>query len=171
MSGLRPVEALDPGRHHVTEFQSGRPVLDRWLSAYAGQSQRRDVARTFVTSDEQAHVIGYHTLVAGQVEYLDAPDAVRSRVSRRYPIPVCILARLAVATTWQRQGLGSDLLRDALRRILAAAEEIGIRAVLVHAIDDDAATFYKQYGFEPASADGLTLMVPLSAVRRQLLGH
>lgn len=90
---------------------------------------------------------------------------------RHYPIPVCILARLAVTTAWQRQGVGSDLLRDALRRILAAAEEIGIRAVLVHAIDHDAAAFYKQCGFEPATADGLTLTVPLSAVRRQLPCH
>jgi predicted N-acetyltransferase YhbS len=89
-------------------------------------------------------------------------------VSRHFPIPVCLIARLAVDQSWQGRGLGSGLLRDALRRTLSAAEQIGIRAILVGAIDDRAAAFYHRYGFGPATTDGLTLMVPLSAVRSQL---
>jgi GNAT superfamily N-acetyltransferase len=169
LSRLRPVEALDPGRHPLADFECGRPVLDRWLRAYAGQAQRRDVARTFVGTDEELRVVGYYTLVAGQVEHAAAPDVVRTGVSRHYPIPVCVLARLAVTTSWQGQGLGSHLLRNGLGRILAAAEEIGLRAALVDAIDEEAGGFYRRYGFEPATADGLTLMVPLAAVRTQLL--
>jgi GNAT superfamily N-acetyltransferase len=168
VSDLRPVEPLDPGRHRLNGFECGRPTLDRWLRAYASQSQRRDTARTFVVADQQLEVVGYYTLVAGEVEHQAAPAAVRARLSRHFPIPVCLLARLAVTASWQGRGLGSDLLRDALRRILAASEEIGLRAVLVHAIDERAANFYRRYGFEPATRDGLTLMVPLESVRSQL---
>ncbi len=168
MSKPRRVEPLDAATHRIADFSCGRPALDRWLRAHAGQSQRRDVARTFVTADDAMNVLGYYTLVAGQVEHGDAPDAVRAGVSRHYPIPVCLLARLAVATSWQGRGLGSDLLPDALRRTLAASGHVGIRAVLVHAIDDAAAGFYRRYGFQPATADGHTLMVPLAAVRTWL---
>lgn len=165
MSGLRPVEPLEPRRHEVAGFQCGRPPLDRWLRTYAGQSQRRDVARTFVAADSDLRVSGYYTLVAGQVEHAGAPAAVRVGVSPDFPIPICLIARLAVDQNWQRRGLGSALLRDALRRTLAAGDQIGIRAVLVDAIDKDAAGFYRRYGFEPTTIDGLTLMVPLAAIR------
>lgn len=168
MSELRPVEPLDPRRHQVNEFRCGQPSLDRWLRAYAGQSQRRDVARTFVAAEPNEQVIAYYTLVAGQAEHAAAPAAVSRGISRHFPIPICLIARLAVDQRWQRHGLGSAVLHDALRRTLAAADEIGIRAVLVDAIDEDAAAFYRSYGFEPAGADGLTLMVPIAAVRSQL---
>lgn len=79
-----------------------------------------------------------------------------------------MIARLAVDESWQGRGLGRDLLRDALRRCVAAGDEIGIRAVLVDAIDDNAAAFYRRHGFEPTTTDALTLMVPLSAVRTEL---
>jgi GNAT superfamily N-acetyltransferase len=168
VSELRPVEPLDPTRHQVKEFRCGQPSLDRWLQAYAGQSQRRDVARTFVAADSELRVVGYYTMVAGHVEHSTASPPVRAGVSRHFPIPGCLIARLAVDESWQGTGLGSDLLRDALRRTLAAADQIGIRAVLVDAIDDRAAAFYRRYGFEPATTGGLTLMVPLSAVRSRL---
>jgi GNAT superfamily N-acetyltransferase len=89
-------------------------------------------------------------------------------ISRHFPIRICLIARLAVDQRWQGRGLGSAVLRDALRRTLGAAAEIGIRAVLVDAIDENAAAFYRSYGFERASADGRTLMVPIAAVRSQL---
>jgi len=167
---LRPVEPLDPKRHEIKEFRCSQPSLDRWLQAYAGQSQRRDVARTFVAADSELRVVGYYTLVAGQVEHAAASPPICAGVSRYFPIPIpiCLIARLAVDRSWQGRGLGSDLLRDALRRTLAAADQIGIRAVLVDAIDEHAADFYRRYGFEPSTTDGLTLTVPLAAVRSQL---
>lgn len=102
------------------------------------------------------------------MEHSAAPVSVSSGVTRRFPIPICLVAHLAVDQSWQGRGLGSDLLRDALRRTLAAADQIRIRAVIVDAIDENAAGFYRRYGFEPATTDGLTLMVPLAAVRSQL---
>jgi len=110
----------------------------------------------------------YYTLVAGQAEHAAAPAAVTRGISRHFPIRICLIARLAVDQRWQGRGLGSAVLRDALRRTLGAAAEIGIRAVLVDAIDENAAAFYRSYGFERASADGRTLMVPIAAVRSQL---
>lgn len=150
------------------DFGCGVPSLDRWLRAYARQAQRADVARTYVAVDTR-DVVGYYTLVAGQVEHRDAPDAVRKAVSRHFPIPVGLIARLAVGVSRQGTGIGTDLARDALRRILAASEQIGMRAALVHAIDERAAAFYEGLGFEPATSDGLTLMIPLAAVRFALL--
>lgn len=168
MSDLRPVEPLDSKRHRTDGFECGHPSLDHWLRAYAGQSQRRDVARTFVVAEQEWQVVGYYTLVAAEVEHGAASSPVRAGVSRHFPIPVCLIARLAVDSSWQGRGLGRDLLRDAMRRTVAAADEIGIRAVLVDAIDDTAAAFYRRHGFEPTTSDALTLMVSLSAVRTEI---
>lgn len=168
-SGPTRVEALAPRRHRVGDFGCGNANLDRWIHAYAGQAQRRDVGRTFVAVDEGARVLGYYTLVAGQVEHAEAPGAVRTGVSRHSPTPVGLVARLAVATSWQGKGLGTDLMRDAMRRLLAASEEVGMRAILVHAVDGASAGFYARLGFEATTPDRLTLMVPLAVARKQLL--
>jgi GNAT superfamily N-acetyltransferase len=165
VSDLRPIEPLDSKRHHAKSFDCGQPSLNRWLHSYAGQSQRRDVARTFVVTDQQFNVIGYYTLVAGQVEHSAATQSVSGGTSRHFPIPICLLARLAIDKSCQGRGIGSDLLRDALRRALGAADQIGIRAVLVDAIDGNAANFCRHYGFEFATTDGLTLMVPVGTIR------
>jgi GNAT superfamily N-acetyltransferase len=168
VSEPRPVEPLDPKRHKTDSFDCGQPNLERWLRAYAGQSQRRDVARTFVVTDLDSRVVGYYTLVAAEVEHAAASPPVRAGVSKHFPIPVCLIARLAVNKSWQGRGLGRGLLRDAMRRALAASEQIGIRAVVVDAIDEQAVGFYRRHGFEPAMDDGLTRMVPIAAVRSQL---
>lgn len=168
MSKLRPVEPLDPKRHKTDEFDCGQTNLDRWLRGYAGQTQRRDVARTYVVADEGSRLVGYYTLVAAEIDHGAASPAVRAGVSRHFPIPVCLIARLAVDRSWQARGLGRDLLRDAVRRVLAASDQIGIRAVVVDAIDDRAAGFHRRHGFESAADDGLTLMVPIAVVRSQL---
>jgi predicted N-acetyltransferase YhbS len=168
VSDLQPVAPLDSKRHKTDGFECGHPSLDHWLRAYAGQSQRRDVARTFAVADQEWRVVGYYTLVAAEVEHGAASPPVRAGVSRHFPIPVCLIARLAVDIGWQGRGLGRDLLRDGMRRALAASEQIGIRAVVADAIDDRAAAFYRRHGFESAAVDGLTLMVPIAAVRSQL---
>jgi GNAT superfamily N-acetyltransferase len=111
VSDLRPVEPLDPKRHQINEFRCGQPSLDRWLHAYAGQSQRRDVARTFVASEPNQRVVAYYSLVAGQAEHAAAPAAVTRGISRHFPIPICLIARLAVDQRWQGRGLGSAVLR------------------------------------------------------------
>jgi predicted N-acetyltransferase YhbS len=165
VSDLRPIEPLDSKRYHIEGFDCGQPSLNRWLHSYAGQSQRRDVARTFVVTDQELDVVGYYTLVAGQVEHSAATQSVSGGTSRHFPIPVCLLARLAIDNSWQGRGIGCDLLRDALRRAVGAADQIGIRAVLVDAIDGNAANFYRHYGFEPATTNGLTLMVPVETIR------
>jgi predicted N-acetyltransferase YhbS len=170
VSDLRPVEPFDSKRHDVNSFDSGQPPLDRWLAAYAGQSQRKDVARTFVVTDEKERVVGYYTLVAGEIEHEKASAKTKAGVARHFPIPICLIARLAVDHTWQRRGLGSDLLRDAMRRALVASDELGLRAIVVDAIDEPAAAFYARHGFEPGADDRLTLMLPVSAVRIALSG-
>jgi GNAT superfamily N-acetyltransferase len=162
------VAPFDPKRHTVSQFACGQQALDRWLRAYASQSQRRDAARTFVTSAPDGHVLGYYTLVAGQIEQEGATTPVRRGMSRHFPIPVAILARLAVDQSKQRQGLGRSLLLDALRRILRASNELAVRAVIVEAIDDDAASFYRRFGFESSDLDPRVLMIGLPAVRQVL---
>jgi predicted N-acetyltransferase YhbS len=162
------VEPLEP-RHEVDRFECSREQLDHWLRAYAGQGQRRDTARTFVVCRQgTAEVVGYYTLVASQVEHADATGGVRRGVSKHFPIPVCLIARLAVDRSEQGAGLGRSLLLDALRRTDRASHSVAMRAVLVNALDEEAAAFYARFGFKPASAEPLTLMVPIEAVRQTL---
>ena len=168
-SRLTATTAFDRRRHRVETFSCGQETLDRWLRAYAGQSQHRDAARTFVTAEPDGTVAGYYTLVAAQVEHQDATVGVRRGLSRHFPIPVALLARLAIATPHQGTGLGRSLLLDALQRVLRASDELAIRAVTVDAIDQRAASFYRAFGFEPSDIAPNTLMIPLQAIR-QILG-
>jgi GNAT superfamily N-acetyltransferase len=160
--------AFDRGAHHVDAFRCGEERLDCRLLAYAGQTQQRDAARTFVTTMRGGKVVGYYTLVAAQVEHEQATASVRRRLSRHFPIPVALLARLAVATPYQGAGLGRSLLLDALQRVLRASEELAIRAVTIDALNDRAASFYRSFGFEPSDLALNTLMVPLQALRGSL---
>lgn len=158
-------ERYDPARHEVADFACGEESLDHWLHRYAGQGERRDATRTFVATDEQGAVRGYYTLVAGQLEHVDAIETVRKGLSRHFPIPMAILARLAVDQRSQGQGLGASLLHDAFERICRAAQEVAVRAVVVHAIDEAAAAFYEHFGFRSLSAAPRTLMVTLAELR------
>ncbi len=116
----------------------------------------------------ETDVVGYYTLVASQVEQGEATGEVQHGTSQRFPIPVCLIARLAIDHSAQGAGLGRSLLLDALQRTERASRSIAMRAVLVHALDEEAAAFYARFGFKPTSAEPLTLMVPLDAVRRTL---
>lgn len=158
-------ERYDPARHDVLGFACGKEALDRWLQRYAGQGERRDATRTFVATDKGGEVRGYYTLLAGQVEHEEATEAVRKGLSRHFPVPVAILARLAVDARSQGQGLGAHLLDDALERVHRAAQEVAVRAVVVHAIDDAAAGFYERFGFRSLSLAPRTLMVTLAELR------
>lgn len=164
-NGSALTERFDPKRHGVEDFSCGQESLDRWLQRYAGQGEGRDSARTFVATDDQGAVCGYYTLVAGQVEHEGATRTVSRGLSKHFPIPVVFLARFAVDQRHQGQGLGARLLDDALKRICRAAEEVGVRAVVVHAIDDATAEFYERFGFRGLSSSPRTLMVTLAELR------
>jgi predicted N-acetyltransferase YhbS len=163
-SGFAGTERYDAARHDVTGFSCGNELLDRWLIRYAGQNQRRDAARTFVAATDR-HVCGYYTLVAGQLDHHEATPEIRRGLSQRFPIPVAILARLAVDVSRQDQGIGAALLNDALARVVRASEQVAVRAVVVHAVDDNAAGFYERFGFRELAGTPRTLGVTLAALR------
>jgi GNAT superfamily N-acetyltransferase len=158
-------ERYDPMGHEVADFSCGEASLDRWLHRYAGQGERRDATRTFVAANGDGVVRGYYTLVAGQLEHAEATERVRKGLSKHFPIPVAMLARLAVDKRSQEEGLGAALLNDALKRVCRAAQEVAVRAVVVHAIDDTAASFYAHFGFHSLSTTPRTLMVTLAELR------
>ena len=168
MSRLSATEPFDRTRHRVDSFRCGHEALDRWLRAYVGQSQRRDAARTFVTAEPDGAVVGYYTLVAAQVRHESATATVSRGLSRHYPIPVALLARLAVDRRQQGVGLGANLLLDSLQRVIRASDEIAVRAIIVHAIDERASSFYRHFGFESSPLSPTMLMVPLETARRVL---
>jgi GNAT superfamily N-acetyltransferase len=168
LTSYGPTEALDRQRHRTDEFTCGQPSLDLWLRAYAAQGQRRGASRTFVVTDPSGRAVGYYSIVAAEISHETATPSVARQMSRHFPISVALTARLAVDLDHQGKGLGRSLLLDAIERIDRASTEIGLRAVLVHAIDDTAARFYQRYGFQPSGLDARTLMVTLSDVRRVL---
>jgi GNAT superfamily N-acetyltransferase len=137
-------EPLGP-QHRLEGFDCGKPSLNDWLLRHARQAQGSGSARTFVVSEE-GRVAGYFSLTVGQVDTLDAPERMRQGMGQ-YPIPVVILARLAVNRQDQGRGIGVGLLQDAIRRALLVAGQAGIRAMLTHPIDADAARFYTRFGF------------------------
>jgi GNAT superfamily N-acetyltransferase len=158
-------ERYDPSRHDVAGFKCGNELLDRWLIRHAGQNQRKDAARTFVASTGDRVVYGYYTLIAGQLDHRDATTDTSKGLSPRFPIPVAILARLAIDDSRHGQGIGGALLNDALNRVVRAAEQVAVRAVVVHAVDENAVGFYRRFGFSALSTAPRTLIVALPALR------
>lgn len=156
---------FDPDLHDAADFDCGNDLLNRWLTRYAGQSDRSDAARTFVIADPHGAVLGYYALVAGQLHHAGATPPVRKGQSPHFPIPIALLARLAVDVKHQGWGLGAALLRDALARVQVASAEVAVRAVVVHAIDEQAAAFYQRFGFRSLAPTPRTLMVTLSELR------
>ena len=145
MRAPEPLSSKSP----IAGFDCGKPSLNDWLLRHALQAQGSGSARTFVVTDN-ASVLGYYSLVVGQVEPMEATERIRKGMGQYpiSPIPTMLLARLAVSTAAQGQGIGMGLLQDAIRRTLNVAEQAGIRALLTHPIDDDAARFYQRFGFE-----------------------
>lgn len=156
----RPLEAS----HQLDEFDCGKPALTHWLVSHARQAQGSGSARTFVTCND-TRVVGYYSLTVGQIDTFDAPERIR-RGMGRYPIPLVILARLAVDLNYQKRGLGVSLLQDAITRSLAVAEHAGIRALLTHPIDTQADEFYRRFGFEPTPLQDQQLILLLKDARR-----
>lgn len=165
MSETRSIERLRP-EHLIEAFDCGQPDLNRWLVRYALQNQRASAAQTYLGVVDRV-VVGYYSLVVGQVEYADAPERVQKGLAR-HPVPIMLLARLAVREDWQGKGIGRALLRDSVLRTLQAADIAGIRAFAVHAKDERARQYYEQFDFIPSPTDPLHLFALLKDVRKQL---
>jgi GNAT superfamily N-acetyltransferase len=149
--------------HRVDGFDCGKEPLNRFLIRFALQSQLSNSSQTYLAlADDE--VVGFYTLVFGDVGYDDAPERLRKGVAR-HPIPLMILARLAVSRPWVGKGLGSGLLKDALLRTLEAAEIAGLRAFAVHAKDDEARAFYERFDFIASPSDPMHLFALLKDVR------
>ncbi|CAN5220208.1 GNAT family N-acetyltransferase [soil metagenome] len=151
----------------TSEFDSGVDALDTYLKRYARQTQKREGARTYVVL-EANRVVAYYTIVFGAIEWMEAPEHVRKGLGK-YPIPVLILARLAVDKGWAGKGLGNSLLLDALQRAMAASEIAGLRAVLVDAMDDVARRFYEKRGFRAWPADSNRLFVTMLELKSEAI--
>ena len=162
MSLHRP-ESLDT-QHRLEGFDCGKPALNNWLSRHARQAQGSGSAKTFVVAEEE-RVAGYFSLTVGQIDTLDAPERIRKGMGQ-YPLPVVILARLAVSAQDHGRGIGFGLLQDAIRRTLLMAEQAGIRAMLTHPIDDEAAHFYTRFGFIASPLREQQLLLLLKDARR-----
>lgn len=156
-------ESLASG-HKLEDFDCGKPSLNDWLLHHARQAQASGSAKTFVVADDD-RVAGYFSLTVGQVDILDAPERIRKGMGN-YPLPVVILARLAVCTQDQGRGIGFGLLQDAIRRTFLIAEQAGIRAMLTHPIDEDAALFYSRFGFAASPLRERQLLLLLKDARR-----
>ena len=166
MSGYerpRPLEREDP----TAGFDSGVPSLDVWLARYAHVAAATGSARTYVTTTGD-RIAGYYALSAGDVARAEAEGRL-VRGLGAHPVPVMVLGRLAIDRRDQGRGLGASLLRDAIGRTLAVSEEVGVRALLVAAIDTPAAAFYERFGFESLPGDPLRLFL-LQKDMRRLLG-
>ncbi len=167
MGNLRELSApeLLADRHNTKEFRSGETSLDDWLSRRARANQVSGASRTFVVCHGD-QVIGYYALASGVIAVEAAPGRFRRNMPD--PIPVAVLARLAVDEHWQGHGIGRALFRDAARRVAQAADAIGIRGIVVHAISEGARDFYTALGFTASPHDSMTLMVTLTDIRAAL---
>ena len=155
----RPLGAPQPlaATHLLDEFACGEASLDEWLKRRALTNQLSGASRTFVVSDPDGRIQGYYAMAAGAVSHQVATSAVRR--NRPDPVPVMVLARLAVDHRAQGIQLGGALLQDAVHRALAVSQQAGVPALLVHALHDRAKAFYEHYGFQASPLHPLTLML------------
>lgn len=156
--------------HDRSEFDCGQPALNEFLATLAGQYERRGAARTFVlTRRAERRVVGYYTLSAGAIDVGRLPVKLAKKLPR-HPVPIILLGRLAVDQHFHGQGLGADLMVDAAIRSMIVAEELGVFALGVEAIDDDAVGFYSRFGFTAISDDPRYLFLPIETLRKQFGG-
>ncbi len=160
MTLASPIPLL--GSHEVDAFSCGVESLDIWLKRRALKNQIAGASRTFVTC-ESTCVIAYYALASSSIVVNVATGGFRRNMPD--PVPVVVLGRLAVDRAWHGQGIGRAMVRDAGMRVLHAAEVIGIRGIVVHALSDAAKVFYQRIGFEPSPLDPMTLMVTLSDIK------
>ena len=150
--------------HDLSRFDCGNEALNLWLKRFAWTNIQNDAVRVYVAHRRDRVVVGYHALTAGSVSRDEAPERI-GRGLAAHPIGVVVLGRLAVDRAQQGKGLGTTLLQDALLRAEHAAETVGVRAVLVQAIDAAARSFYLRFGFTPLPADDMRLMLLMKDLR------
>jgi len=150
-----PVEKLS-SEHRTDNFDCGQDVLNRFLQRFALMNQKANSAQTYVTCSLDRNVRGYYSLTVGSIEWYNVPLRVAQGLAR-HPVPVMLLPRLAINRTEQGKGLGQALLKDALLRTAQAADIAGIRALLVHAKDENARQWYEHFNFVPSPSDPLHL--------------
>lgn len=151
--------------HDLDAFACGTAPLDEWLKRRARRNEADGASRTIVCCAGR-RVVGYYSLAAGSVLQEAATGKVRRNMPD--PVPVVLLGRLAVDKAWQGKGIGADLLLDAVLRVVAAAETVGVRAILVHAISEEAKTFYEKHGFRASPVEPMTLMITIEEAQRML---
>lgn len=154
--------------HVPDDFDCGKPALNDWLKKHALQSDAAGAARVFVTTEDGTHIVGYYALAGADIEPADATGRLAAGQPRHRPISVVLLARLAVDAGHQGHGVGRSLLRDVMAKCITAAENIGLRAILVHAKDEEARRWYEKYGFEPSPTDPLHLILLMKDTRKTL---
>lgn len=164
MGKITPPELLT-NQHQITDFDCGEPMLDEWLKRFALKNQKANASRCFVVCVDKK-VIGYYALASGSIERLQ----VSKSISRNMPDPilVTVLGRLAIDKHFQGLQVGAGLLKDAMLRTLIVSEHIEVKAMLVHAISESAQNFYLQYGFKPCPFNDMTLMLPVTHIKKLL---
>jgi GNAT superfamily N-acetyltransferase len=159
-------ELLTEG-HDRSGFACGKPTLNQYIKKYALINQQNEISRTYVTTRD-GRVVGFYSLAFGSISHDDAASKIKKELPL-HPIPVILLARLAVDLKEKGKGLGKALLRDALLRTIQAADIGGLRAMLTHAKDEDAKRFYEQFGFEESPINPLTLMLSIKDIKANIL--
>lgn len=149
--------------HNRSAFDCGVPALNEFLKQFAPQNQKRDGSRTYVATRDN-RVVGYYTLAYSSIGVEDVTPEIRAGLGR-YPIPVLLMARLAVDLSERGTGLGKALLRDAIRKVPEAADIAGLRAMLVHAKDDQARAFYEKFGFTSSPTNPYHLLLKTDDIR------
>jgi GNAT superfamily N-acetyltransferase len=151
--------------HNLTRFDCATPELNHWLVRQALKNEANDASRTYVVCHDGV-VVAYYSLATGAIDRAEAPKRMQRNMPD--PIPIMVLGRLAVDRAYQGQGIGRALLRDAVQKVLGAAEIVGIKAILVHAISEEAKQFYLAQDFLESPMEPMTLCLELETARRTL---
>jgi len=157
------IKAIEPlGKHDRAAFSCGVAALDDWFRLRAGQDEKRNVARVFVAIDDQRRIIGFYSLSSFALAIADLPPAHVKRLPRYDAIPAVLIGRLARDERVRGKGVGDLLLADAIHRVIGASRSLAVFAIVVEAINENAAAFYRDFGFEAFPSSPLRLFMPAS---------
>lgn len=170
MSRFAGPEPLDGG-HTINGFESGEGSLDIWLARHARAASGAGSAKTYVVTDgeQEGRVVGYHALTGASIEHQEATERA-ARGMGQYPIPAVLLSRLAVDLSVQGRGIGALLLRDAMLRTVSVSDEVGMRLLVAHALNESARAFYSKFGFEESPTDAMNLQIIIKDIKASVGG-